>query len=158
MDASVPCGAVRWVPYSIDTAPSSSFCNCTDCGSPSRLGSTSSTDHEPLNRPKVTTDRYRVEVGVAGPRVWHELAVSLEKDGREFEAPKRPDTRKSMDCDSERIIWDFHLSRRTATPHSYVLVHHTVIGSTSITAKAARTSSTRPLALMSGSQRDSNPL
>jgi hypothetical protein len=59
---------------------------------------------------KVTTDSYRVEVGVAGPKVWHELAVTLENDGREFEAPNHPDTRESMDCDSERIIWDFDLT------------------------------------------------
>lgn len=56
------------------------------------------------------TQSYRVEVGVAGPKVWHEVAVCFEKDGREFEAPNRPDIRKSMSCDSERIIWDFHLS------------------------------------------------
>jgi hypothetical protein len=56
------------------------------------------------------TQSYRVEVSIVGPKVWHELAACLEKDGREFEAPNRPDTRKSMSCDSERIIWDFYLS------------------------------------------------
>jgi hypothetical protein len=72
---------------------------------------------------QVITNSYRVEVGIAGPKVWHELAVHLEKDGREFTVPEipspflqaqvsgQPETRKSMSCDSERIIWDFYLSK-----------------------------------------------
>jgi hypothetical protein len=62
---------------------------------------------------KVITNSYRVEVGTAGPKVWHELQVHLEKDGREFTMPgmpDRPETRKSMSCDSERIVWDFYLT------------------------------------------------
>src|SRR5690348_4860590 len=58
----------------------------------------------------IVSNRYRVEVKIAGPKVWHELGVVLEKDGREFEAPDRPPTRKTMTSESEAIVWDFELS------------------------------------------------
>jgi hypothetical protein len=60
------------------------------------------------------TDTYGVEVHIVGPKVWHDLAVHLEKDGREFypqpEMPDRPATRKTMTCESEWIRWDFDLT------------------------------------------------
>ncbi len=71
------------------------------------------TGHRTVTRTEtgeIVTDSYRVEVRLAGPKVWHELAVNLEQDGREFDVPARPVTRKTMTCDSEPVIWDFNLS------------------------------------------------
>jgi hypothetical protein len=62
-----------------------------------------------VRRGKVT-DCYRVEVKLAGPGGWHELAVDLEKDGRKFHGPERPPLRKRMTCESEPIKWEFELS------------------------------------------------
>jgi hypothetical protein len=56
------------------------------------------------------TDHYRVEVRLAGPGIWHELSVDLEKDGREFKVPDRPDRRRSMNSESPPIRWDFDLT------------------------------------------------
>lgn len=61
------------------------------------------------------THAYRVEVNVAGPGVWHEVVVHLESDGYEFDTGgDRPEARRSMDCESEPIIWNLDLTQQVA--------------------------------------------
>jgi hypothetical protein len=57
----------------------------------------------------VVIDHYRLEVEVAGPGTWHELALDLEKNGREFNAPNRPEKRSWMSCESTPMVWDLDL-------------------------------------------------
>jgi len=69
------------------------------------------TVHENLG---TKTDGYRVDVTVAGPGVWHEVAVHLEIDGHEFHAVNRPGSRPAMSCESEPIAWNLDLTRQVA--------------------------------------------
>jgi hypothetical protein len=63
------------------------------------------------------TNAYRVDVGVAGPGVWHEVVVHLEVDGNEFDpGGSRPELRRaSMDCESEPITWNLNITKQVAS-------------------------------------------
>lgn len=67
-----------------------------------------------------TTDSYRVVVELHGPGVMHELALHLERNGRQLDPwepgfAKHPPIVKRMTSSDERIVWEFDISPAAAS-------------------------------------------